>query len=80
MIGMVSRAGRGRQDQLAGCPPRLTHGGPIMRIWRTVLAPAILTIGTACALVAGPVLALTTAAAPAGSAASVSPNLSIMHG
>ena len=51
-----------------------------MRIWRTVLAPAILTIGTACALVAGPVLALTTAAAPAGSAASVSPNLSIMHG
>jgi hypothetical protein len=54
----------------------------IMRIWRTVLAPAILTIGTACALVAGPVLALTTAAAPAGSAvaASVTPNLSIMHG
>ena len=28
-----------------------------MRIWRTVIAPAILTIGTACALVAGPVLA-----------------------
>jgi hypothetical protein len=54
----------------------------IMRIWRTVLAPAILTIGTACALVAGPVLALTTAAAPAGSAAaaSVTPNLTIMHG
>ena len=53
-----------------------------MRIWRTVLAPAILTIGTACALVAGPVLALTTGAAPAGStvAASVAPNLSIMHG
>jgi len=27
MIGTVCRAGRGRQDQLAGCPPRLTHGG-----------------------------------------------------
>jgi hypothetical protein len=54
----------------------------IMRFWRTVLAPAILTIGTACALVAGPVLALTTATAPAGSevAASVAPNLAIMHG
>jgi hypothetical protein len=54
----------------------------IMRIWRTVLAPVILTVGTSCAIVAGPVLALTTAAAPAGSAAaaSVAPNMVVMHG
>jgi hypothetical protein len=54
----------------------------IMRIWRTVLAPAILAIGTAGALVSGPVLALTTGVAPAGSAvaASVAPNLVVMHG
>ena len=53
-----------------------------MRIWRTVLAPVILTVGTSCAIVAGPVLALTTAAAPAGSAAaaSVAPNMVVMHG
>ena len=54
----------------------------IMRILRTVLAPAILTIGTVGALVAGPVLALTTAAAPVGvaAAASATPNFTIMHG
>jgi hypothetical protein len=54
----------------------------IMRILRTVLAPAILAIGTVGALVAGPVLALTTAAAPASVAAGVgaSPNVTIMHG
>ena len=43
-----------------------------MRIRRNILAPAILTIGTIGSLVAGPVLALTTAAAPAGSAVAVS--------
>jgi hypothetical protein len=79
MIGTVCRAGRGRQDQLAGCSPRLTHVEAIMRIWRTVLAPAILTIGTAGALVAGPVLALATPAVPVGAAASATPNLTVMH-
>jgi len=44
----------------------------VMRIRRNILAPAILTIGTIGSLVAGPVLALTTAAAPAGSAVAVS--------
>ncbi|MGH3294479.1 MAG: hypothetical protein ACRDP7_22020 [Trebonia sp.] len=50
-----------------------------MRIRRTVLAQVILAIGTSCAIVAGPVLALTT---PAGSAvaASVAPNMVVMHG
>jgi hypothetical protein len=43
-----------------------------MRIRRNILAPAILTIGTIGALVSGPVLALTTAAAPAGAAVAVS--------
>ena len=52
-----------------------------MRIRRNILAPAILTIGTVGSLVAGPVLALTTAAAPAGAAVAVSasPNLTIYH-
>ena len=36
-----------------------------MRIRRNILAPAILTLGTVGSLVAGPVLALTTTAAPA---------------
>jgi hypothetical protein len=54
----------------------------IMRILRTVLAPVILTVGTVGALVAGPVLALTTTAAPVSVAASVNatPNVIIMHG
>jgi hypothetical protein len=43
-----------------------------MRIRRNILAPAILTVGTIGSLVAGPVLALTTAAAPASSAVAVS--------
>ena len=42
-----------------------------MRIRRNILAPAILTVGTIGSLVAGPVLALTTAAAPAGAAVAV---------
>jgi hypothetical protein len=52
-----------------------------MRIRRTVLAPVILAIGTTGAVVAGPVLALTTAAAPIGAvvAVSVSPDGIIMH-
>jgi hypothetical protein len=53
----------------------------IMRILRTVLAPAILAIGTVGALVAGPVLSLTTAAAPVSAAAdNATPNVVIMHG
>jgi lysozyme family protein len=54
----------------------------IMRIRLTVLAPVILAIGTTGALVAGPVLALTTTAAPvsAAVAVSVSPDGIIMHG
>ena len=53
-----------------------------MRIRRTFLAPVILTIGTAGALVVGPVLALTTATAPltAASAVSATPNIVVMHG
>jgi hypothetical protein len=43
-----------------------------MRIRRNILAPAVLTIATIGSVVAGPVLALTTAAAPAGSAVAVS--------
>ena len=43
-----------------------------MRIRRNILAPAILTIGTIGSLVAGPVLAVTTAAAPVGTAVAVS--------
>ena len=48
-----------------------------MRIRRNILAPAILTVGTIGSLVAGPVLALTTTAAPASAAVAihVSPNM-----
>jgi hypothetical protein len=49
-----------------------------MRIRRNILAPAILTIGTVGSLVAGPVLALTTTAAPAGSAVAVSVTPALM--
>jgi hypothetical protein len=54
-----------------------------MRIRRSIIAPAVLTIGTIGSLVAGPVLALTNTAAPAVSAAAashVSPDLSFLHG
>jgi hypothetical protein len=53
-----------------------------MRIRRNILAPAILTVGTIGSLVAGPVLALTTSAAPASAAVAISasPNIVIMHG
>jgi hypothetical protein len=44
----------------------------VMRIRRNILAPTILVIGTVGSLVAGPVLALTTAAAPASNAVAVS--------
>jgi hypothetical protein len=48
-----------------------------MRFRRTLLAQAILAIGTTGAVVASPVLALTTAAAPPGIAAVA---MSIQHG
>ena len=54
-----------------------------MRIRRNILAPVILTLGTVGSLVAGPVLALTAAAAPATAAVAVghaSPNMAIYHG
>ena len=53
-----------------------------MRIRRNILAPAILTLGTVGSLVAGPVLALTTTAAPATVAVAsshISPMASIWH-
>ncbi|MGH3251176.1 MAG: hypothetical protein ACRDOI_33890 [Trebonia sp.] len=53
-----------------------------MRIRRTILAPAILAIGTTGALIAGPVFALTTTAAPATGAVAVSATPAMMpyHG
>jgi hypothetical protein len=53
-----------------------------MRIRRSIIAPTVLTIGTIGSLVAGPVLALTSAAAPAASTVAVgaiSPNAIIFH-
>ena len=55
----------------------------IMRIRRTILAPPFSRFGTVGRAVAGPVLALTTAAAPLarrGRCGSVSPDLTIYHG
>jgi hypothetical protein len=53
-----------------------------MRVRRNILAPAILTVGTIGSLIAGPVLALTTTAAPASAAVAIgaTPNVIIMHG
>ncbi len=54
-----------------------------MRIRRNILAPAILAMGTVGSLVAGPVLALTTTAAPATvavAAGSSSPYMVVHHG
>jgi hypothetical protein len=53
-----------------------------MRIRRNILASAILTVGTVGSLVAGPVLALTTTAAPAATAvaASATPATMYYHG
>jgi hypothetical protein len=53
----------------------------VMRIRRNIIAPVLLTIGTAGSLIAGPVLALTTAAAPATTAvAAAHPEMVGMHG
>ena len=54
-----------------------------MRVRRNILAPVILTLGTVGSLVAGPVLALTTTAAPATAVVAVghiSPNMVVAHG
>ena len=53
-----------------------------MRIRRNILAPAILAVGTIGSLVAGPVLALTTTAAPATTAVAIgaTTDMNIMHG
>jgi hypothetical protein len=53
-----------------------------MRIRRTLLAPALLAIGTTGALLAGPVIAITPAAAPAATAVAVKamPSVIFMHG
>lgn len=50
-----------------------------MRKRRNILASAILTVGTVGSLVAGPVLALTSTAAPAATAAAT-PDVGYYHG
>ena len=90
LLSVISRAlamiGAGSR---AGVPPGPAPGlsirsrmEAVMRIRRNILAPAILTIGTIGSLVAGPVLALTTAAAPVGGAVAVhvAPNMTLYHG
>jgi hypothetical protein len=52
----------------------------VMRIRRNIIAPAILAIGTVGSVVAGPVLALTTTAAPATVGAVAQPAVMIAHG
>jgi hypothetical protein len=54
----------------------------VMRVRRNILAPVIVTLGTVGSLVAGPILALTTTAAPATAVASagyVTPNVVGWH-
>jgi hypothetical protein len=65
MIDAADVPGRaGRLSRVAGCWPRLSHGG-IMRIRRTIIAPVILTIGAVASLVAAPAVAAMTSVAPA---------------
>ena len=54
----------------------------VMRIRRNIIAPTILSICTVGSLVAGPVLALTAAAAPASAsvAATAKPAMIVFHG
>jgi hypothetical protein len=81
MIGAGNRAGRGRRDQLAGCRLGRRMEGLIMRIRRTILAPVILALGTAGALVTSPVLAITAATpASAAVASAAAPAVMAYHG
>jgi hypothetical protein len=51
-----------------------------MRIRRTILAPLILTISTAGALVTGPVLAVATPASAAVASGTATPAVMYYHG
>ncbi len=54
-----------------------------MRAKRTIIAPALLTIGAVGSIIAGPVMALATAAAPSATAvaaSTASPNMISYHG
>ena len=68
----------GRLSRVAGCWPRLTHGG-IMRIRRTIIAPVILTIGAVASLVAAPAVAAMTSVAPAATSVASSGNAYYYH-
>ncbi len=50
-----------------------------MRTKRTIIAPALLTLGAVGSILAGPIMALTTAAAPTAAVATTSPNAIIYH-
>jgi hypothetical protein len=68
----------GRLSRVAGCWPRLTHGG-IMRIRRTIIAPLILTIGAIGSLVAAPAVAAINSVAPAATSVADGGNAYIYH-
>jgi len=54
-----------------------------MRSTRTIIAPALLTLGAVGSIVVGPIMALTTAVAPSATAVTAvaaSPNAIIVHG
>jgi hypothetical protein len=68
----------GRLSRVAGCWPRLTHGG-IMRIRRTVIAPLILTIGAVGSLVAAPAVAALTSVAPTATSVASASNVYYYH-
>jgi hypothetical protein len=80
MIGAGNRAGRGRRDQIAGCRLGRRMEGLNMRIRRTILAPVILALGTAGALVTGPVLAAAATPASAAVTSAAAPAVMYYHG
>jgi hypothetical protein len=68
----------GRLSRVAGCWPRLSHGG-IMRIRRTVIAPLILTIGAIGSLVAAPAAIALTSSSAAATPVAYSSNVYYYH-
>jgi hypothetical protein len=54
-----------------------------MRTKRTIIAPALLTLGAVGSILAGPIMALTIAAAPSATAVTtvaMSPDATVYHG
>ena len=74
----ISRTANGEDSPFRAAEPRSTPRTSAnawrqnMRIRRNIIAPVVLSVGTIGALIAGPVLAITTVATPASAAVAIS--------